>query len=55
MTTGRSFGTERASAAAARTVRDHWMLCLIEGNVLLGGVVGLSASSRARPAFAVQV
>jgi len=55
MTTGRSFGTERASAAAATAVRDHGMLCLIKGNVLLSGVVGPSASIRARPAVAVQV
>jgi hypothetical protein len=55
MTTGRSFGTERASAAAARTVRDHWMLCRIERNLPLSGIVGFSASMRARPAFAVQV
>jgi len=48
MVTGQAFDAESVGAAAARTVRDHWQLFLLEGIALI--VLGLLAL--AAPAFA---
>jgi len=41
MNTAESFDASKARAALARSVRDHWVLFLVEGNVLV--VLGLLA------------